>query len=232
MEPLHQNLLGALAMVVYIKTVIGVCDIAVSQCWLSVKITRKIIHVAAGSWIIFWPLFSTEHWTWKLNILVPAIYSVQLFVKGAIIQDPNDIDVKTMTRTGNPTELIYGPLFFTIIMNIVGIWCFQKEEGIVIMACLGFGDGMAPLAGGFFPFGKYPTYPFGPKDQKTLSGSLGFFVSSIVGFYLLRSILMDGSWDFGMILRVASITSVAEGITGAYDNIFIALTAYAATQYL
>jgi hypothetical protein len=43
---------------------------------------------------------------------------------------------------------------------------------------------------------------------------------------------MDGSWDFGMILRVASITTVTEGITGAFDNIFIALTAYAAVQYL
>jgi phytol kinase len=157
---------------------------------------------------------------------------VQLFVDGAIIKDPNDIDVNTTTRTGNPTELIYGPLFFTIIMNIVGIWCFQKEEGIVIMACLGFGDGVAPLTGGYFPIGKYRMYPFGPTDEKTLLGSLGFFVSSIVGFSLLRSMLMDGSWDFGMILRVASITTVTEGITGAYDNIFIALTAYATAHYL
>jgi dolichol kinase len=97
---------------------------------------------------------------------------------------------------------------------------------------LGFGDGVAPLTGGYFSFGKYPTYPFGPNDQKTLSGSLGFFVSSIVGFYMLRSLLTDGSWDFGMILRVASISTVAEGITGAYDNVFIARRAYAATQYL
>jgi hypothetical protein len=117
---------------------------------LPVKISRKIIHVAAGSWIIFWPLFSTEHWTWKLNILVPAIDSVQLFVKGAIIQDPNDVDVKTMTRTGNPTELIYGPLFFTIIMNIVVIFLFSKGRGDCHHGLFGLWGWCGALDGGIF----------------------------------------------------------------------------------
>lgn len=99
-NPLHQNLLGALATVVYVKAVIGSCDFLVSRKWLASKISRKIVHMAAGSWILFWPLFDTSHVTWKLNITVPAVYTVQLFVKGAILRDPNDAEVKTLTRHG------------------------------------------------------------------------------------------------------------------------------------
>jgi phytol kinase len=248
MEPLYQNILASLATVVYVKAVIASCEFAVSRQWLPAKVSRKVIHVAAGSWIMFWPLFSTDHWTWKLNILIPAIYTVQLFVKGAIVRDPEDVDIKTMTRTGNPTELLYGPLYFTTVMNVVGLLFFRKQVGICIMACLGYGDGIAPLVGYYLPFGHYPTYPFeGHKDTKTLSGSLAFFVASILGYHLLRSIMpsmieADGQLseapaagvdvdEFGLILRVAAITTITEGITGKYDNIFIPIIVYAACEY-
>ena len=144
-DPMHQNMAAALATVVYVKVVIGSCDFLVSKDLLAAPISRKIIHVAAGSWILWWPFFTQEHWTWQLNILVPAVYSVQLFVKGAILRDPNDQDVKTMSRSGDPTELLFGPLFFTLVMNYVGLSCFREPLGVLIMACLGYGDGIAPV---------------------------------------------------------------------------------------
>jgi dolichol kinase len=232
LDPRHQNVLAAIATIAYVKIVIAGCDFVVSYNLIPSKVSRKIIHIAAGSWLIFWPLFTTDDSTWRLNILVPAIYSVQLFVKGAIFKDKEDVDVKTMSRTGNPSELLLGPLFFTMIMNMVGILCFRKKEAIHIMACLGFGDGIAPLIGGSFPFGQYPTYPFGTNDKKTLSGSLGFFVASLVGYYALSFAAIDASENFESVAKVAAACAVAEGVTGTYDNIFIALTAYVASEYL
>ena len=88
-NPLHQNLLAGLATVFYVKAVVGFCDLCVSRKLLAPKISRKLIHIAAGSWIIFWPCFDVSHWTWKLNVLVPAVYTIQLFVKGAILRNPN-----------------------------------------------------------------------------------------------------------------------------------------------
>ena len=232
-SPLTQNILAAIVTVVYVKAVIGFCDLAVDRKWLPSKVSRKVIHICAGSWIIFWPLFSREHWTWRLNILVPAIYSVQLFVKGFIIQDPNDKDVKTMSRSGKPIELCYGPLFFTIIMSLCGLELFMNPVGIYVMACLGFGDGIAPLAGHYFPFGAYPTFPFGPKDKKTLSGSFGFFVSSIVGSILLKTIILgkEVENDWPSMMRMAFAGTVAEAATGAMDNPFIASAVYATYKY-
>jgi phytol kinase len=192
--------------------------------------------MAAGAWVMWWPLFHDGHWTWRLNILVPAVYTVQLLVKGLILQDPNDTDVLTMTRTGNPRELLNGPILFTAIMMGVGLWLFRQRLGVVVMACLGFGDGVAPLMGYYLPIGSYPTWPFGLNDRKTLSGSMGFVMASIVGYYLMKFVIVkddDTSWsnknntnddDWAMIVQVSTVAAITEGLCGAFDNPCIALS--------
>jgi len=240
LDPVHRNVLAGLATVVYVKAVVGFCDFAVSRKILAPKISRKTIHIAAGSWILFWPLFDQDHWTWQLNVLVPAVYTVQLFVKGAILKDPNDTDVKTMTRTGSPAELLNGPIMFTILMTIVGLKLYRQQLGVVIMSCLGYGDGIAPLVGYYIPCGTYyPTFPFGPNDKKTLTGSLGFFGASVVGYQILKALILETGRDFasgeeelGMIIKVAAIVAVTEGLCGPYDNPCIALSATLAYYYL
>ena len=107
------------------------------------------------------------------------------------------------------------------------------------MACLGYGDGIAPLVGYYFPCGtQYPTFPFGPNDKKTLTGSLGFFVASVMGYKLLNSLILEEHRDFKeddewkMIATVAGIVAVAEGLCGPYDNPCIGMSAVLAYQYL
>ena len=238
-DPLHQNVHAALFTVVYVKAVVGFCDFAVSRQILAPKISRKCIHICAGCLIIFWPLFNTDHWTWKLNVLVPAIYTVQLFVKGAILKDPNDQDVKTMTRTGSPAELLNGPIMFTIISTYIGIYLYRTQLGVVIISCLGFGDGIAPLLGYYFPCGThYPTFPFGPNDKKTLTGSLGFFCASLVGYSLLNFLILDENREFDgeeelkMITTVAALMAAIEGLCGAYDNPCVAIGAALVYSYV
>ena len=234
--PLRRNLATAVATVVYVKVVVGLCDLLVSGGIVAPKVSRKIIHVAAGSWIIFWPLFDVDHWTWRLNVLVPAVYTVQLFVKGAILRDPNDQDVLTMTRTGSPSELLNGPIMFTIIMTVVGLKLFRTDLGVVIMACLGYGDGIAPLVGTYFPCGThYPTFPFGPDDKKTLTGSIGFVVAAVAGYRLLTSLDLlaedETPTDPAGFAVIATIAAVMEGLCGAYDNPTVAVAAAVAHRY-
>ena len=173
-------------------------------------------------------------------MLVPAIYTIQLFVKGAILKDPNDTDVQTMTRTGSPAELLNGPILFTILMTIVGLKLYRNQLGVVIMACLGYGDGIAPLVGYYFPCGThYPTFPFGPNDKKTLTGSLGFFFASVFGYHVLGGLILDSERDFAvgaaelqMIATVAAVVAVVEGLCGPYDNPCIAISATLVYFYL
>lgn len=227
LSPLHQNLLASALPVLYVKAVVGGSDYAVEKKWLSPQVSRKVIHVAAGSFLLFWPLFNPSHWTWRLNVLVPAVYSVQLFVKGALLRNKADPDVRTMTRTGDPTELLYGPLFFTLVMCTCGLYLFNSEQAVLIMACLGFGDGVAPLVGSRFPWGRYPTFPFGRKDFKTLSGSLAFLLSSLAGYSFFQSILFGTSTvNLFAALPVVTMATITEGLTGGFDNIMVPIAVY------
>lgn len=189
--------------------------------------------MAAGSWALFWPLFDESHWTWKLNIAIPAVYSVQLFVKGCILADPNDPDVKTMSRSGKPIELCYGPLLFTFVMLYCGLYQFRTPAGVYIMGALGYGDGIAPLVGKRFPVLKYPTFSsFGDKAAfKTASGSLAFFVSTVIGILCLRAgIGAPTEIDWDEIFRVAATATFAEAATGKWDNPIIPLAVLAAMR--
>jgi len=236
MEPLHQNILACLSTLVYIKVILAVCDYALARGWLQMDLSRKMVHVAAGSWSLFWPYFDESHWSWQLNVAIPAVYSVQLFAKGALFPNPNDPDVKSMSRTGKPIELCYGPLFFTLVMLYCGLYQFKTNVGVYMMGALGFGDGLAPLVGKRFPYGRYPTLgsdnkSLGRPCYKTVSGSLTMFLATILGIVCLRwGIGAPQILDWPEILRVATAATVAEAATGKWDNPCIALAVWAAVK--
>jgi phytol kinase len=278
----QHNVLAAIITIVYVKIVIGISNKLVELDVVSSRITRKIVHIAAGSWIIWWPLFvvgrngdddndddsdNNDNWSslssssssWRLNIIVPAIYSIQLLYKGLFLKatttadssDAVDPDVQSMTRTGQPRELLNGPLMFTLIMCYVGGTLFRTQLGVIIMSCLGFGDGIAPLVGYYFPYGRYLTWPFyetiKSDNYKTLSGSVAFWLASIIGYYILASIALSTPFEnttvtttntdvtfipFSIVMQIAATSAVAESLTGPYDNVAVAVTAGISYHYL
>jgi phytol kinase len=221
---LYGNLAAAAITLVYVKLVIVICDYGVSQGILAPDVSRKLVHLAAASLMIWWPLFDDSDASWKLNIFVPAVFSIQLFVKGAILQNPNDPDVRIMSRTGKPVELLYGPLIFTIAMNINGLFLFNKPESVYCMAALGFGDGVAPLIGKRYPIFKYKC----PGGIKSIGGSMAVFVASIVGFFLLQSILgFPETTEWAKIFAMALTATIAEALAPVdFDNVTIPLAVY------
>lgn len=101
MKPIYRNLLGLLISAIYVQLGVSLCDWSVRRNYMSLIISRKTVHMAAASLCMLNSLvFDTSHWTWILNSAVPAVYFIKLIVKGLILADPNDPDVKTMSRTG------------------------------------------------------------------------------------------------------------------------------------
>lgn len=47
----------------------------------AVEWSRKLVHFAACSFVLFWPLFDPSHWGWRLNITVPVVMSLRLLYK-------------------------------------------------------------------------------------------------------------------------------------------------------
>jgi len=237
LSPLQRDLFATAVVLTYVFSLIGICERLVSGAWISRSLSRKLVHIGAGSWLIFWPLYSSveDGPSWRLNVFVPAAKGLELFAKGAIIRDPNDKDVRSMSRSGNPSELLLGPLQFTIIMTVVGLFLFRQNVACLIMAALGVGDGIAPLVGGRLGRYKYRS-PLVMKgtDGKSVEGSVGVFFGTIAGYYLFSSIAVPSEALLGItsILWYALTAALIEGLVPSnMDNIAIPVAIYSLHKF-
>jgi len=221
LQPLWNNIGCALITVIYVKTVLEIAAF-IRDRLKSAFVSRKFLHVFASCWILFWPLFDVSHWSWRLNILVPSVMSIKIFYKGAILADPNDIDVRTMSRSSSPGELLFGPLQFTCFMMWVGIEFFMTAEGAILVAALGIGDGIAPIIGLYYGNLKY-RFPL--SSRKSIEGSFfGVFLGTIAGCYCFINTLGLPPMSNRSMIICAIISTVAEATAPAnWDNIVIPL---------
>jgi len=223
----QRDLLATAVVLVYVLALVALCDTLVQRAWITSSLSRKIVHIGAASWLLFWSFYSSHEDGpyWRLNVFVPAAKGVELFVKGAIIRDPNDKDVRSMSRSGNPAELLLGPLQFTAVMTVVGLFFFRQNVACLIMAAVGVGDGIAPIVGGWIGRHKYRS-PLVPKnaDVKSVEGSVGVFVGTIIGYYAFALIAIPSEplIPVSSVCQYALATAVVEGLAPSnIDNIAI-----------
>ncbi|MFX0151155.1 MAG: diacylglycerol/polyprenol kinase family protein [Candidatus Hodarchaeota archaeon] len=187
--PVVWNLLmGVVVMMIYIQGIIMVMEKLVDSGTLSSDLSRKVIHIAAGSYIWIWFFIdTTDKFSAMFNIIVPFLFFITFLFKG-FKATSDDKDVKTMTRTGDPKELLKGPLYFTIIMMLAGTLFLDTWVGVFMMAIVGWGDGIAPYIGKKYGGKTYKTL----GREKTITGSISVFLFSVAGclvFYLLLGVI-------------------------------------------
>ena len=214
MSPTIQNILVTLLGFVYVFAVVGIMNYAVKKGFPQ-DISRKVVHIAAGSWLIFWPLYDASNWTKYLNIAPAALWTLLLLIKG-LTAGEDDEAVKTMTRTGDRKELLKGPLYFTIVMDILGTVFFYQTAAITAMGFLGWGDGTAPVIGKRFGKHKYKIL-----SEKSIEGSIGFFVFGFLGAVVFN-LLLTGTANYEVLFYSAVIAVFIEALSPAnWDNILI-----------
>lgn len=81
MNPVLQNIIVTIGGLVYVFGVVAIMDFAVKKGFPQ-DLSRKVVHIAAGSWLIFWPLYNPDHWTKYLNITPALIWTILLLIKG------------------------------------------------------------------------------------------------------------------------------------------------------
>lgn len=92
------------------------------------------------------------------------------------------------------------------------------------MAAVGFGDGIAPIIGTYLPWGYYKS---SGNDVKTMSGSAGVFGGTILGIFLIRFVTgVPEELYAGIVIGVALVATVAEGVSGKWDNPVIAFSVF------
>ncbi len=218
---LYNMAVGILLPFIYIQSIIKLMDVFVSKGFPQ-DLSRKIIHIAAGSWVWVWPLMDpSDGWSYAFNISIAVLWTLLFLVKG-LTAGPEDMAVKTMTRTGDPKELLKGPLFFTLAMEFIGIFYFMTFPGVVTMAYLGWGDGLAPYIGKVYGKRKYKLL----GREKSIEGSITVFVAGFLGALLLH-LLVFGALPLApqSLLQIAILGVVAvivEAISPAdVDNLLI-----------
>ena len=153
---------------------------------------------------------------------MPAAFTFTLTLKGALIRDKNDPDVRTMSRTGEPYELLLGPLFFTVVMDVVGLYFFKTQVGALMMGALGVGDGVAPVAGAR---GSHRYQLLG--RQKTLEGSAACFAGCALGSMLYLHALGLPQISFSDNMLLAAVATAVEAVSPPdVDNLLMPLSVW------
>ncbi len=219
MSPMLFNILITIVSLVYVFGVVALMDLAVRKGFPQ-DLSRKVVHVAAGSWLIFWLVYDSSHWTKYLNITAAFIWTILLLLKGFTAKQ-DDQAVKTMTRTGDRKELLRGPLYFTLVMNLLGTVFYSTPFALTAMGFLTWGDGLAPVVGT-----RYGKHSYKVFSKKTIEGSITFFVFGLTGAVLFN-ILFGQTTNFEFMLLCAVVATTVEGISPKdFDNIFIPLSIY------
>jgi phytol kinase len=157
-------------------------DFIANRGWMDSRLSRKVIHIGTGPlFVLCWLLFrDTPDARW-LAALVPFAITVQFALIGlGVIKD--EASVKAMSRTGDPKEILRGPLFYGIMFVVLTV-LFWKDSptGIVALMMMCGGDGIADLVGRGI---KSPKLSW--SKEKSIAGSLGVFA----GGWILSALIM------------------------------------------
>ena len=133
-----------------------------------------------------------------------------------------------MTRTGDKRELLKGTLYFVIVAMICGTIYYKQPAGVLAMAMLGWGDGLAPIIGT-----RYGKMKYHILSDKSVEGSLAFLAGSLDAGLFFSYLIFPESFNIGKIVIIALIATVVEGVSPKeVDNLTIPLAVIAASRFL
>lgn len=146
-------------------------DFFAQRGWIEPRLSRKLIHIGTGPlFVLCWLLFPDKLESRWLAALVPFMIVVQFALVGlGIVKD--EAAVQAMSRTGNPREILRGPLYYGIAFVVLTL-VFWKESpvGMTALMLMCGGDGLADVIGRRVASPRIPW-----SKEKSIAGSLGVF---------------------------------------------------------
>ncbi|XP_019196891.1 PREDICTED: probable phytol kinase 1, chloroplastic [Ipomoea nil] len=136
------------------------------------SLSRKLVHILSGLlFMACWPIFSTSKGARYFASIVPILNCLRLLVNGLRFADDEGL-IKSVTREGNPEELLRGPLYYVMVLILCAVVFWRESPvGVVSLAMMCGGDGVADIVGRRFGSVKIPY-----NQQKSWAGSISMFV--------------------------------------------------------
>jgi phytol kinase len=204
-------------------------DFAAHRGWVESRLSRKLIHIGTGPiFVLCWLLFPGEWYDRYLAALVPGLITVQFALIGlGVVKD--EASVKAMSRSGDPREILRGPLYYGIMFVVLTL-LFWKDSpvGMVALMMMCGGDGIADLVGRRMRSTRLPWSP-----EKSVAGSLSVFIGGfglsalILAIYIALGVFTAplGSYLLPLAL-IALVSMMVESLPHKdIDNITMTLTA-------
>ena len=203
---INNNLLALLITFLIAFLWLAFCKFLSQKGLVSSSTSRKIVHIGTGPiFVLCWLLFSETISARWLASLVPLLITVQFIFAGiGIIKDERII--KSLSRSGDPKEILKGPLYYGIVFIIITILFWRYSPiGIVALMILCGGDGIADLVGS--RWGKQ--YPIPWSKSKSLVGSLGMFMGGLIfSFTILAIFISAGFFQLSLLETLSKLLIV------------------------
>lgn len=191
-------------------------------------ITRKIIHIfAATLYVLCWLLYTGSGPSRYVAMLVPLAFIIQFTAIGLGLRK-DEAFVNSMSRSGDPRELLGGTLHYAVVMLLCTLFFFNAGDvdnpaALYILGALAGGDGLADILGR--RFGGTRTFGVGGAE-KTVVGSLGMFAGSFILIALL-TLIFGTDFNLLSIAVLSLLATVAEALTPkGFDNYTIAAAVF------
>ncbi|CAI8603977.1 unnamed protein product [Vicia faba] len=139
---------------------------------------------------------------------VPLVNFLRLLVNGLSLVSDQGL-VKSVTRKGDPKELLRGPLYYVGILMLCAVVFWRESPiGVVSLAMMCGGDGVADIIGRRYGSIKIPY-----NQKKSWAGSISMFIFGClvsIGMLYYYSALghVEFNWE-NILPRVAFISVVA-----------------------
>lgn len=144
--------------------------------WIESKLSRKLIHIGTGPiFVLCWFLFDDAPSARWLAALVPFAITVQFALIGfGVLKDKASVDA--MSRTGDPKEILRGPLYYGIMFVVLTLVYWKDSPiGIIALMMMCGGDGVADIFGRRIVSPKLPW-----SKEKSVAGMVSVFAGGWV----------------------------------------------------
>lgn len=204
-------------------------DYAAHKGWISGELSRKLIHIGTGPiFVLCWLIFPNSTNSKYIAALVPFAITLQFFLVGiGVLGDESA--VQAMSRTGDPREILRGPLYYGLVFVLITIFFwYDSPTGIVALMLLCGGDGLADILGRRYGRSHIPWNP-----RKSWIGSLAMFSGGfILSLAILAIYISVGIFDSTLIeliptlLIISLMATIVETLPlQDIDNITVTATA-------
>ncbi len=166
-----RDILGLVLSYIFAFGLIGLAEAVRAWRGWPTEFTRKVIHIAAGSWVIA-IIYIFEHWWWGVVPTASFVILNYIFYRFTIF--------KAMDARGSTPGTVYFALSITILLLL--LWP-RGQEGIVAVGVMPmtWGDAFASLIG--VRWGRHRYEALG--SRRSWEGSAAMFVFSLLATFVV-----------------------------------------------